>query len=25
VRIYPDEIHVDDLTRGLTADEVRAG
>ena len=25
VRIYPDEIHVDDLVRGLTDDEVAAG
>jgi len=25
VRIYPDEIHVDDLVRGLTADEITAG
>ncbi len=25
VRIYPDEIHVDDLVRGLTDDEVSAG
>jgi hypothetical protein len=25
VRIYPDEVHVDSLTRGLTADEVIAG
>jgi hypothetical protein len=25
VRIYPDELHVDDLVRGLTADEVSAG
>lgn len=25
VRIYPDEIHVDDLARGLTEDEVKAG
>jgi hypothetical protein len=25
VRIYPDEIHVDDLVRGLTSDEAAAG
>jgi hypothetical protein len=25
VRIYPDEIHVDDLARGLTAEEIEAG
>ena len=25
VRIYPDEVHVDDLVRGLTSDEAEAG